>query len=289
MTSQDFKISSAARALYYFSLFLCATIVVLILAGGLVTSHEAGLAVPDWPLSYGQLMPPMVGNVFWEHGHRMIAGSVGMLTLILAVWIQFKETRGWMKKLGWIALGAVVGQAVLGGLTVKFMLPAPISIFHACLAQTFFCLIVSITYFLSPRFKSGITTVQVYSKPTLFFIATGFIYLQLILGAVVRHTHHYVPAHVVNAFFVLIHIMLAVGRVNRLYYSDALMRRAGSAMGFGALIQVFLGIGSYIFVYVLERSYAPSGGEVFFTAAHQTTGALILGLSVLISLIAAIR
>ncbi len=154
MTSSDLRTSNPAGKLFYFSFFLCLCVVVLILAGGLVTSHEAGLAVPDWPLSYGQLMPPMVGNVFWEHGHRMIAGTVGMLTLILAVAIQRAEERVWLKKLGWIAFGAVVAQAVLGGLTVRLMLPDAISILHACLAQTFFCLILSITYFLSPRFKS---------------------------------------------------------------------------------------------------------------------------------------
>ena len=94
--------STAQRSnfLFFFGIFLSCAILLLILAGGLVTSHEAGLAVPDWPLSYGQMMPPMVGNIFWEHGHRMIAGTVGFLTLILAIWIQMKENRGWMKRLG---------------------------------------------------------------------------------------------------------------------------------------------------------------------------------------------
>ena len=140
--------------LFCFSLFLTGLTSLLIFAGGLVTSHEAGLAVPDWPLSYGQLMPPMVGNVFWEHGHRMIAGTVGMLTLLLAIWTQFKEKRTWMKRLAWIAFGAVVLQALLGGLTVLLMLPPPVSIFHACLAQTFFCILISLAYFLSPAYFS---------------------------------------------------------------------------------------------------------------------------------------
>lgn len=289
MTSSDLRTSNPAGKLFYFSFFLCLCVAILILAGGLVTSHEAGLAVPDWPLSYGQLMPPMVGNVFWEHGHRMIAGTVGILTLGLAIALQRTEDRRWVKKLGWIALGAVVIQAILGGLTVKFMLPDAISILHACLAQTFFCLIIAITYFLSPRFKSGIQYSQVFSKPTLFFITTGFIYLQLILGAVVRHTHHFVPLHVINAFLVLVHIALACGRINRFYDSDTLMRRAGMALSLLMVIQFFLGIGSYVFKYVLEQGYAPSLGKVIFTAAHQTIGALILGISALISVIAGRR
>ena len=155
---------NAPKSLYLFNLFLVGWTAVLILAGGLVTSHEAGLAVPDWPLSYGQLFPPMVGNVFWEHGHRMIAGSVGILTLVLAVWIQMVCRGGSCTRpqrattrvaptiviLGWAAFGVVVLQAVLGGLTVLYLLPPPISIFHACLAQTFFCILIALAYFLNP-------------------------------------------------------------------------------------------------------------------------------------------
>ena len=144
--------------MYLFSLFLTGAVFLLILAGGLVTSHQAGLAVPDWPLSYGQAFPPMVGNVFWEHGHRMIAGTVGILTLILALWIQMSEKRSWIKKLAWTAFGAVVLQAVLGGLTVLYLLPAPISILHACLAQTFFCLVIAITFFLRPGHSAAFNT-----------------------------------------------------------------------------------------------------------------------------------
>ena len=92
---------------YRFSFFLLLSILVLILAGGLVTSHEAGLAVPDWPLSYGQWFPPMVGNVVWEHGHRMIAGVVGILTLILTVSIQLFESRSWLKRFAWVAFAVL--------------------------------------------------------------------------------------------------------------------------------------------------------------------------------------
>src|SRR3989338_6493866 len=106
--------------LYRYSIVVVMGTFLLVLAGGLVTSHDAGLAVPDWPTSYGQWFPPMVGNIFWEHGHRMIAGSVGILTLILTLWIHFKEKRKGLRILGWITLGSVVAQAVLGGLTVLF-------------------------------------------------------------------------------------------------------------------------------------------------------------------------
>jgi len=93
----------------------------LVVAGGLVTSNDAGLSVPDWPLSYGKLMPPMEGNVFYEHGHRMVATTVGLLTIGMAIWLVRAERRRWMRSLGWIALAAVITQGVLGGMTVLFL------------------------------------------------------------------------------------------------------------------------------------------------------------------------
>src|ERR1022692_4928887 len=95
----------------------------LVVAGASVTSKEAGLSVPDWPLSYGQVMPEMTGGVFFEHGHRMVATFVGMLTITLAIWLALADQRAWMRKLGWVALGAVIVQGLLGGLTVLLLLP----------------------------------------------------------------------------------------------------------------------------------------------------------------------
>src|SRR5262249_59416388 len=108
----------------------------LIFAGGLVTSTESGLSVPDWPLSYGRLMPPMVGGIFYEHGHRMVATTVGILTVILAAWLARREPRAWVRRLGYGALAAVVAQGVLGGLTVLFLLPTAGSVAHSSPAPT---------------------------------------------------------------------------------------------------------------------------------------------------------
>src|SRR3990167_5697725 len=121
---------------------LAAVTFLLIIAGGLVTSTKSGLSVPDWPLSYGKLMPPMVGGVRYEHTNRMIASLVGFMTLVLTLWLGFKESRTWVRWTGIAAFGAVVIQGILGGLTVIYLLPAPVSIFHACLAQTFFALAI---------------------------------------------------------------------------------------------------------------------------------------------------
>src|SRR3954462_8442166 len=100
----------------------------LVVAGGLVTSNEAGLSVPDWPLSYGKLMPPMEGGIFFEHGHRMVATTVGLLTVMLAIWLWRSDQRRWMRRLGLAARATVIAQGLLCGMTVIFMLPKPVSI-----------------------------------------------------------------------------------------------------------------------------------------------------------------
>ena len=268
------------KTLYCFSILLTACTLVLILAGGLVTSHEAGLAVPDWPLSYGQMFPPMVGNVFWEHGHRMIAGTIGILTLILAVWLQVSSVGKKIKKFGWALLFLVVLQAVLGGLTVLYMLPAPISIFHACLGQTFFVCLIAMTYFLNPAKKElGLIKSQeeIKSLKRLLIMTTSFIYIQLILGATIRHADWGTIPHIFWAFVILIHILLLVTRVSSCSEAKSILNRISIGLGVLVLIQIFLGLGSFITTQMLERSYEPSLMEVWFTAAHQTTGALILG------------
>jgi cytochrome c oxidase assembly protein subunit 15 len=124
--------------LHRWALFTTCCTAFLIFVGGLVTSTDSGLAVPDWPLSYGMLFPPMVGGIFYEHGHRMAAAFVGFLTVILAIWTCVKEDRSWVRWLSLTALAAVVLQGILGGLTVLYLLPASISMTHACLAQTSF-------------------------------------------------------------------------------------------------------------------------------------------------------
>jgi cytochrome c oxidase assembly protein subunit 15 len=131
--------------LHRYTKFVAASTVLLIAAGGMVTSTGSGLAVPDWPNTYGWFMFsfPMdkwVGGIFYEHGHRLIASTVGLLTVVLTVWVWRADPRRWVRWLAAGALGAVVVQGLLGGLTVLLLLPAPVSIGHAGLAQLFFCL-----------------------------------------------------------------------------------------------------------------------------------------------------
>src|SRR5471030_2314615 len=123
-----------------FAKFVAAATLFLIFAGAMVTSTGSGLAVPDWPLSYGMLMPPLVGGIFYEHGHRMIAATVGFLTVLQAIWLQRSEPKRFVRMLGWWSVGAVIAQGLLGGLTVKLLLPKSVSIAHAGLAEIFLCL-----------------------------------------------------------------------------------------------------------------------------------------------------
>jgi cytochrome c oxidase assembly protein subunit 15 len=179
--------------LHRFALLTAASTFGLIYAGALVTSTGSGLAVPDWPLSFGQFFPPMVGGVFYEHGHRMVAATVGCLTAVLAVWLWRADGRAWVRRLGLLAAGVVVLQGVLGGMTVLMGLPPAVSVAHACLAQGFLCLVVVLALSTGPGW--GIGTVAVRrpddARVPLRWIATGFaavVYGQLVIGAIMRHT-----------------------------------------------------------------------------------------------------
>ncbi len=142
------------RAHHNFAVFAAFATFILIIAGALVTSNDAGLSVPDWPTSFGHIakMPRMVGGVKFEHTHRMIAEFIGTLTIIIAVWTWRSDRRSWMKKLGIAALGTVILQGILGGITVLELLPPAVSTAHAIVGQTFFCIAVAIALFTGRRF-----------------------------------------------------------------------------------------------------------------------------------------
>lgn len=185
------------RNLHRFAVFTAFCTFLLIIAGGLVTSTQSGLSVPDWPTTYGRFMfayplDEMVGGIFYEHTHRMIASFVGFLTVILAAWLWRREDRRWVCNLGFVALAAVIAQGILGGLTVRFLLPTPISVSHATLAQTFFAIVASIALFTSQWWQTGSTMIpQDHSSPnilTLLFITASAVYVQLVIGALMRHT-----------------------------------------------------------------------------------------------------
>ncbi len=184
------ELTPSERKLHLYARVLAFCTFLLVIAGGLVTSTGSGLAVPDWPLSYGQVMPPMVGGIFYEHGHRMVATVVGIMTVILTIWLWRVEKRGWVRILGGVALVAVIVQGVLGGLTVLLLLPTPISVLHAALAQSFFTLTVVIALVTSRTWRAFEPMKHALSGRTkvLSTLAVAAIFMQLILGAWMRHS-----------------------------------------------------------------------------------------------------
>ena len=182
--------------LHHYTRLLAAASLLLITAGGLVTSTGSGLSVPDWPNSYGYFMfsfplSKMVGGIFYEHAHRLIASIVGLLTIGLAVWISRIDSRRWVRRLGWTALASVIMQGTLGGLTVIYFLPPSISISHAGLAQLFFALIVSLAIFTSKGWHSRYNQrppLNDWILGRLALITPTLIYVQILVGATMRHT-----------------------------------------------------------------------------------------------------
>jgi len=178
-----------------FAAIVAASTALLIFAGGMVTSTGSGLSVPDWPNTYGWFMfsfpvDKWVGGIFYEHSHRLIASTVGFLILTLAFWLWRAEPRRWVRNLGFIALGAVITQGILGGITVLWYLPDPISIAHASLAEIVFCLTVTIALVTSPGWRrgyaAGLPDDRLLQK--LAIATTATVYVQILLGATMRHT-----------------------------------------------------------------------------------------------------
>jgi len=270
----------------------------LLIAGGLVTSNDAGLAVPDWPLSFGKVMPDMVGGVFYEHGHRMIAASVGFLTILLALWLSRSEKRSWVRGFGWVSLAAVIIQGGLGGLTVLLMLPPAVSILHASLAQTFFCLVVTIAFVTSKQWMvpgQWGKTVTWNREAATAAVMLGVIYIQLILGATVRHSgmvggskgaELVMPAlliHILGALVVTAAVLHGV-------FSITKKIRAGMVAGISywlfalLLVQITLGIGAYMVRLSVPTRIQPLPMDVAVTTAHLAVGALMLASSIVLML-----
>lgn len=259
----------------------------LIIAGGLVTSNDAGLAVPDWPLSYGTWLPPMVGNIVYEHGHRMVAAFVGLLTVVLTAWLLWAEPRRWVRWLGVGALASVVAQGILGGITVLFLLPRPVSIGHASLAQVFFCLTVSLVFFTSPtRWLSPERAVDS-NRPALEHLcwATSLaIFVQLILGAAFRHSALGLVPHLVGAGVVVLLVAWTAKRIRQRHPDQPSLQRGGLLLAGLVAMQLTLGGAAYWSRLATVNAPQPQLFMVVLTVAHVALGALILAASLWLTL-----
>jgi cytochrome c oxidase assembly protein subunit 15 len=266
----------------------CATFPLLFI-GGLVTGKGAGLAVPDWPTTFGYNMflypwSKMVGNIFYEHSHRLIASAVGLLTIAVALTFWFKERRPWLRWLGIAALLLVVVQGIIGGLRVV-LLEHSLAIVHAAFAQAFFALTVSLAIFTSAQFyrAPGKPVADGGRLRRLAAVTTGLIYFQSIFGAVLRHTGERLDAHLLFAVLAGLHIILIFVRLKKFHADCPELIRPARLLAILLLVQLLLGAGSY-FAKFATLWQAPLDGVVILTTTHLVTGALLLATSLLLTL-----
>ena len=289
------NIRKGAVWVHPFAVLTAAATFLLIIAGALVVGNDAGLSVPDWPLSYGTWMPPMEGGVFYEHGHRMVATSVGFLTVVLAIWLWRREPRRWVRWLGLVAVVAVIVQGVLGGITVLYLLPIPISVGHACLAQAFFCLMLSLALFTSSSWNEPFEPVEDPQVPAFRHLCAATavaVFVQLILGATLRHKALGLSPHLIWASVVAVLVALVVSRTAKLRAEHPLLRKISVGLVMILGVQLLLGLGSYLLQPVTHahsgahHAVQPQPATVWITTAHVAVGALLLGVSWVLTLLA---
>jgi cytochrome c oxidase assembly protein subunit 15 len=284
-----------SKGLNRFAILVACATFFLIIAGALVTSNDAGLATPDWPTSNGLLFPPMVGNLFYEHGHRMIATTVGLLTIGLAIYIRVKEKRYWIWRLGMLALALVIVQGLLGALTVKMMLPLGVSAAHATLAQLFFCTTVSIAVFTSRSWIEARAWPEETGSSPLRYMCTfalAIIFVQLILGATLRHSAKWdqhlpvqmVVAHIIGAFGVTIALGATALSVLRRHKGETFLTRPATIALVLLVVQLFLGVAAYLTRLGSPNDPQPLHPMIGITVAHVACGALVFATTIVLTL-----
>src|SRR6202051_1477697 len=279
------------RGLHRFAVFTACATLVLIVAGPLVTSSDAALSAPDWPTTFGSFykMPHMVGGVKYEHGHRMVAEFVGLLTIILAAWTWQVEKRRWLRLLGLAALATVIAQGILGGLTVLYFLPAPVSSAHAAVAQTFFCIAVAIAVFTGRGWVEQEPRSELdQRRPALFtvhLLSIFVLYVQLLLGAMFRHHGLSWWPHVINAGVVAIVLSWTAIRAISVHSKVEAVRRPAIAMLGLMVAQLCLGFLAFITRVKWGRDGAqPELPMVISTVLHVAVGALLLATTVILAI-----
>ena len=280
--------------LYRIALITTGATFLLIVIGGIVTSTESGLAVPDWPTTFGYNMflyplSEMVGGILYEHSHRLMGSLVGLLTIALFILLLVMDSRKWIKWLGLVALIGVSVQGVLGGLRVT-ELNLNFAIVHACLAQAFFALLCGLCLFTSQGWQSNQSEVHIdellaKKLRRLSLITTCLIYVQLIFGAVLRHTGNRLDAHLLFAFLVTLHIFLLVRRI---FSNGEQIQEIGQSFPLILLsllaVQLLLGTGAYITKLTeIGQSMSALLTDII-TTSHVAIGALMLVISFVLTL-----
>jgi cytochrome c oxidase assembly protein subunit 15 len=295
------------NGVHRFALLVAGATFFLIIAGALVTSHDAGLATADWPLTDGHFLPKvtffgitttgvnMVGNLFWEHGHRMIATTVGLLTIVLVIFLFAREKRRWVRRLGVAALVGVIAQGLLGGLTVKLMLPLAVSSAHATLAQLFFCTTVALAVFTSRSWLETRPQIEEQGTVSLRYLcaaAATAILVQLVIGATLRHSAtwdkplptHLLLTHIAGALVVTAVLGSAALMVLRRHRGEKFLTRP-AVVALGLLVlQLLLGVGAYLTRAASPNDPQPLNPMVGITVAHVACGALVFATTIVLAL-----
>ncbi len=266
------------------AIFIAFLTFVVIVAGALVTSEDAGLSVPDWPTSYGHILrlPPWVGGIVYEHSHRMIASVTGILTIVTAFWTLFSDRRRWMKVLGFGALATIVIQGILGGVTVLNFLPPAVSTAHSAVGQTFFCIAVLIAVFTGRKWvEEAPSAIADNGHPKVIVLclySIGILYLQLVLGGMFRHRGMSWWPHVVNAVAVSLILTWTSVRALISFPRVEAIRRPAALLLFTLMIQLLLGFAAFLTRVAWVGTQA-NNPMVISTVTHTSVGALLLAIA----------
>ncbi|MFZ0211157.1 MAG: COX15/CtaA family protein [Candidatus Acidiferrales bacterium] len=275
------------RNLHRFAVLTAFCTFLLIIAGALVTSNQAGLSIPTWPFAYGSVFPPMVGGIRWEWSHRLAAGTVAILTAILAVFIWLRESRQWVRILGVVAFLLVVAQALLGRFTVKTFLSPPVSASHATLAELFFIVTVSLAVFTGKWWTGDVPQLRDEESPKLRTIALAtscVILVQIVLGAAFRHNAFGIIPHIIGAVVVVGMVFWTVLAVAVRFRKVRDLRVAARYLEILLGLQILLGGAAYWAVLAARDAVQPTPLYVTITVAHVAVGALTFAASVFLTL-----
>jgi cytochrome c oxidase assembly protein subunit 15 len=271
-----------------FAVFVVLWTILLLIAGALVTSNEAALSVPDWPLSYGTLTPPMVGGVVYEHSHRLIAAGLGILTLLLAIVLWVADERRWLRWFGVIAVLGVIVQAILGGQVVIQLLHYWLPVIHACFAQIVFAAVLSIAVFTSRWWMSERPQLEDRGSPsirTVVLLNAVVIFFQVFLGAAFRHQEMPIWPHIAGALAVLAMVIWTAVALRKRFSESPELSRSRILLHAIFGVQFLLGFGAYWSRLTTADAPQPMPLTIALTVTHTVVGALVFAASVVIVLL----
>jgi cytochrome c oxidase assembly protein subunit 15 len=271
-----------------FAVFVVLWTILLLIAGALVTSNEAALSVPDWPLSYGTLTPPMVGGIIYEHSHRLIAAGLGILTLLLAIVLWVADQRRWLRWFGVIAVLGVLVQAILGGQVVIRLLHYWLPVIHACFAQIVFAAVLSIAVFTGRWWMSERPQLEDSGSPSIHAVVllnAGVIFFQVFLGAAFRHQEMPIWPHIAGALAVLAMVIWTAVALRKRFSESRELSRSRILLHAIFGVQFLLGLGAYWSRLTTADAPQPMPLTIALTVIHTVVGALVFAASVVIVLL----